>query len=145
MHGRMDAEFNHKNVEVRKSADVLKSVWKNRNVSMETKRGMYEGIVVPTALYGSEAWVLDNKVKNRMDVAEMSCLRSMYQVLLLFQKNMYFIDDGPYFKCLETLIDHYSRFRDGLPFELTTPVAPNSPLAEYHFTDIYLHVRSTLL
>ena len=38
---------------------------------------MYEGIVVPTALYGSEAWVLENKVKNRMDVAEMSCLRSM--------------------------------------------------------------------
>ena len=44
---------------------------------METKRGMYEGIEVPTALYGSEAWVLENKVKNRMDVAEMSCLRSM--------------------------------------------------------------------
>ena len=44
-----------------------------RNVSMETKRGMYEGIGVPTALYGSEAWVLENKVKNRMDVAEMSC------------------------------------------------------------------------
>ena len=42
---------------------------------METKRGMYEGIVVPTALYGSEAWVLENKVKNK--VAEMSCLRSM--------------------------------------------------------------------
>ena len=37
----------------------------------------YEGIVVPTALYGSEAWVLENKVKNRMDVAGMSCLRSM--------------------------------------------------------------------
>ena len=45
------------------------------NVSMETKRD--EGIVVPTALYGSEAWVLENKVKNRMDVAEMLCLRSM--------------------------------------------------------------------
>ena len=43
---------------------------------METKRGMYEGIVIPTALYGSEAWVLENKVKNRMDVAEMSCLKS---------------------------------------------------------------------
>ena len=44
---------------------------------METKRGMHEGIVVPTALYGSEAWVLENKVKNRMDVAEMPYLRSM--------------------------------------------------------------------
>ena len=44
---------------------------------METKRGIYEGIVVPTALYGSEAWVLEKKVKKRTDVAEMSCLRSM--------------------------------------------------------------------
>ena len=69
--GRMDAELNHRSMEVRKCAGVLKSVWKNRNVSMETKRGMYEGIVEPTALYGSEAWVLENKVKNRMDVAEM--------------------------------------------------------------------------
>ena len=46
-------------------------------MSIEIKRGMYEGIVVPIALYGNEAWVLGNDVKNRMDVAEMSCLRSM--------------------------------------------------------------------
>ena len=38
-------------------------------------------LVVPTALYGSEAWVLENKVKNRVDVAEMSCLRSMCGVI----------------------------------------------------------------
>ena len=52
--GRMDAELNHRSMEVRKWADVLKSIWKNRNVSMETKggmsmetkRGMYKEIVV---------------------------------------------------------------------------------------------------
>ena len=75
--GRIDAELNHRIMEVRKCAGVLKSVWKNRNVSIETKRGMYEGIVVPTALYGSEAWAFENKVKNRVDVAEMSCLGSV--------------------------------------------------------------------
>ena len=42
--GRMDAELNHRNMEVRKCAGVLKSVWKNRNVSMETNKGMDEGI-----------------------------------------------------------------------------------------------------
>ena len=58
---------------VRKWAGVLKSVCKNRNVSMEIKRSMYEEIVVVchTALYGSESWVLENKGKNRIDVAEM--------------------------------------------------------------------------
>ena len=39
---------------------------------------MYEGIAVPTALYGSEAWMLENKVKNRKYMAEMSYLRSMH-------------------------------------------------------------------
>ena len=49
--GRTDAKLNHRSMEVRKCSGVLKSVWKNSNVSMETKRGtMYEGIVVPTAL-----------------------------------------------------------------------------------------------
>ena len=47
---------------------------------MTTKKGMYEGIDVLIALYGSEAWVLENKVKNRVDVAEMSCMGSMYGV-----------------------------------------------------------------
>ena len=47
---------------------------------MEITRGMYEGIIVPTALYGSETWILENKMKNRMDVAEMSCLGSMCRV-----------------------------------------------------------------
>ena len=50
-------------MELRKCADIL-------------KRGMYEEIVVPTALYGIEAWVLENRV----DAAEMSCLRNMYGV-----------------------------------------------------------------
>ena len=54
---------------------------------MATKMRMYEKIAgtVPIALYGSEgrgpkACVSKNKVKNRVDVAEMSCLRSMCRV-----------------------------------------------------------------
>ena len=75
--GRMDVELNHRSMELKKCVGVLKSVCKN--VSLEIKRGMYEceGIVVSTALHGSEAWVLKNKVKNRIDVAEMLCFRSM--------------------------------------------------------------------
>ena len=37
-------------------------------------------IVVPTTLYDSEASVLENEVKNRVEVAGMSCLRSMCEV-----------------------------------------------------------------
>ena len=31
-------------------------------------------MILPAALFSSESWILENKVKNRMDAAEMSCL-----------------------------------------------------------------------
>lgn len=37
----------------------------------------------------------------------------------------YFIDDGPYFRSLAHLVEHYSKYEDGLPGILTRPVAPN--------------------
>ena len=36
----------------------------------------------------------------------------------------FYIDDGPMFKSLEQVIDHYSFFTDGLPTLLQQPVAP---------------------
>ena len=53
--GRMDAELIHRSMQVKKRAGVLKSVKKNRNISMGTKRGLYKAITVTTTLYGSEA------------------------------------------------------------------------------------------
>ena len=50
-------------MKVRKCAHEIKSVWKTRNVLIETKRGMHKGIFVPTALYDSKAWVIKNKVR----------------------------------------------------------------------------------
>lgn len=34
----------------------------------------------------------------------------------------HFLDEGPYFSSLEHLVDHYSRFADGLPCKLTYPL-----------------------
>ena len=44
---------------------------------MEFKSGMYEEIVVLTALYSNKAWLLENKVKNRVDMMAMLRLRSI--------------------------------------------------------------------
>ena len=33
-----------------------KSVLSNRGLGMKTKKCLYEGVIVPTALYGAEAW-----------------------------------------------------------------------------------------
>ena len=41
-------------------------------------------------------------------------------------EKLYYIDDGPYFRRLSHLIDHYSKYEDGLPCALRRPVEPGS-------------------
>ncbi len=43
---------------------------------MNAKRRLYEGVVVPTALYGAQTWNVRESERNRLDVFEMRCLRS---------------------------------------------------------------------
>ena len=44
---------------------------------MNVKRRLYEGVVVPTGLYGAETWNLGAKERRRLNVTEIRCLRSM--------------------------------------------------------------------
>ena len=44
---------------------------------MDLKRELYERIVVPTVMYGSESWGMKVEERGKLDVAEMKCLRSM--------------------------------------------------------------------
>ena len=37
---------------------ALKSVLSNRGLGIKAKKCLYEGVIVPTALYGAEAWVI---------------------------------------------------------------------------------------
>ena len=50
---------------------ALKGVMKNRGLVMNVKKVLYEKVVVPTVMYGSESWGM--KVTER----QMKCLRSM--------------------------------------------------------------------
>ena len=80
--GGIECELKHRVTEARKSAGMLERMWKNRGVSMEVKRRMYDSIVIPTALYASEAWTWSGRVGKKLDVLEMSCLRRMCGVTL---------------------------------------------------------------
>ena len=55
---------------------TVKSMWKVKSLSMKGKRAMYQGIVVPTVLYGAETWGTSVRDRKRLDVTEMNCLRS---------------------------------------------------------------------
>ena len=56
---------------------ALKGVMKNRGLGMNVKKTLYEKVVVPTVMYGSESWGMKVNERQKLNVFEMKCLRSM--------------------------------------------------------------------
>ena len=57
--------------------EALKSVLSNRGLGIKAKKCLYEGVIVPTALYGAEAWGMRSAERRTVNVLEMKCLRSL--------------------------------------------------------------------
>ena len=62
---------------------TLKSVLSNRGLGIKTKKCIYEGVIVPTALYGAEAWGMRSAERRKVNVLEMKCLRTLVRVSLM--------------------------------------------------------------
>ena len=62
---------------VRRAAGTVKKLLKNGGLGMEAKVMLYEGVVVPTALYGAEPWGLREAERRKLDIFDMGYLRSM--------------------------------------------------------------------
>ena len=60
-----------------KVSGALSRIWKVGLFGIGVKRMMYERIVVPTVIYGVEAWCLKEGEKRTLNVFEMKCLRKM--------------------------------------------------------------------
>ena len=52
----------------------LKSILSNRGLEIKAKLCLYEGGIVPTALYGAEAWGMRSAERRKMNVLEIKCL-----------------------------------------------------------------------
>ena len=63
-----------------KTLGALKSVLCNRGLGINAKKCLYEGVIVPTALYGAEAWGMRSAERRKVNVLEMKCLRSLVGV-----------------------------------------------------------------
>ena len=46
-------------------------------MGIKAKKCVYEGIIVPTALYGAEVWGMRSAERRKVNVLEMKCLRSL--------------------------------------------------------------------
>ena len=49
----------------------------NRGQRIKAKKCLYERVILPTALYGAEAWGMGNVERRKVDVLEMKWLRSL--------------------------------------------------------------------
>ena len=56
------------------------SVLSNRGLRIMAKRFLYERGIVPTALYGAEAWTMSSAERRKVNVLEIKCLRSLVGV-----------------------------------------------------------------
>ena len=62
---------------------VLKSLLSNKGLGIKTKKYLYQGVIVPTAVYGAEAWGIRSVERRKVNVLEMKCLRSLGGVSLM--------------------------------------------------------------
>ena len=67
----------HKMNEGYRAWGALKSVLSNRGLVIMAKKCLYEGVIVPTALYGAESWGMRSDERRKVNVLEMKCLRSL--------------------------------------------------------------------
>ena len=50
---------------------ALKSILNNRGLGIKAHKCLYEGVIVPTALYGAEAWGMRSAERRKVNALEM--------------------------------------------------------------------------
>ena len=75
--GGVETDVRHRVNEGCKVLGALKGVMKNRGLGMTVKKVLYEKVVVLTVMYGSESWGMKVTERQKLNVFEMKCLRSM--------------------------------------------------------------------
>ncbi len=77
VNGGIEGEEKLRMNEVGKVCGRIKRVLKCKSLGMSAKRRLYEGVVLPTVLYGAETWNMGAAERKRLNVMEMRGLRSM--------------------------------------------------------------------
>ena len=78
--GGCERDVVHRMNEGYRAWGALKSVLSNRRLGIKANKCLYEGVIVPTALYVAEAWGMRSAERRKVNVLEMKCLRSLVGV-----------------------------------------------------------------
>merc|ERR1711888_251428 len=80
--GSTESDVKYRLAEGAKVFGAMGQLWRTKNVGREAKKMMYEGVVVPTVLFGAESWALKADDKRKIDGMEMRCLYVCMSVCL---------------------------------------------------------------
>ena len=70
--GGCERDVVHRMNEGYRACRELKSVLSNRGLGIKAKKCLYEGVIVPTAMNGAEAWGMRSAERRKVNVLEMS-------------------------------------------------------------------------
>ena len=59
---------------------LLKRLWLNRDIRLDTKIAVYRAVILTTLLYGSESWTLYRRHIKRLDHFHLKCLRRIARI-----------------------------------------------------------------
>ena len=66
--GGCERDVVHRMNEGYRAWGALKIVLSNRELGIKAKKCIYKGVIVPTALYGAEAWGMRNAERRKVNV-----------------------------------------------------------------------------
>ena len=67
-----EREVVHRMNERYRAWGALKSMLSNRGLGIMAKKCLYEGVILPTALYGAKAWSMRSSERRKVNVLEVS-------------------------------------------------------------------------
>ena len=84
--GGCERDVVHRMNEGYRAWGALKSVLSNRGLGIKAKKCLYEGVIVPTALYGAEAWGMRSAERRTVNVLEIKCLECLEWIELRMKR-----------------------------------------------------------
>ena len=76
----MEPEINSRITKYSRNLGVLYPLLRDKNIPRKVKIHIFNAILKPILLYGCETWVLTEKLKSKIQAAEMRVLRLIYGV-----------------------------------------------------------------
>ena len=67
-------------LEGKKVQGTMAKLWKESIIIREVKRELYERVVIPAVVYGSETMSLSVRERGKLKVFDMRCLRRIYGI-----------------------------------------------------------------